>query len=80
MHVHFLIPCYGGQISEATFTSFVRFVAKAQLWELEWSLDTIVNESLVPRGRNALVARALANTRATHLLFLDATILQIPLF
>ena len=74
MHVHFLIPCYGGQISEATFTSFVRFVAKAQLWELEWSLDTIVNESLIPRGRNALVARALANTRATHLLFLDADI------
>ena len=56
MHIHFLIPCFGGQISEVTFTSFVRFIAKAPQWGLEWSLDTLVNESLIPRGRNALVA------------------------
>ena len=74
MHIHFLIPCYGGQISEATFTSFVRFIARAPQWGLEWSLDTLVNESLIPRGRNALVARAMHNPRATHLMFLDADI------
>ena len=74
MHIHFLIPCFGGQISEATFTSFVRFIAKAPQWGLEWSLDTLVNESLIPRGRNALVARAMHNPRATHLMFLDADI------
>lgn len=74
MHIHFLIPCYGGQISEVTFTSFVRFIARAPQWGLEWSLDTLVNESLIPRGRNALVARAMHNPRATHLMFLDADI------
>ncbi len=74
MHIHFLIPCFGGQISEATFTSFVRFIAKAPEWGLEWSLDTLVNESLIPRGRNALVARAMHNQRATHMMFLDADI------
>ena len=74
MHIHFLIPCFGGQISEATFTSFVRFIAKAPEWGLEWSLDTLVNESLIPRGRNALVARAMHNPRATHMMFLDADI------
>ena len=74
MHIHFLIPCYGGQISEITFTSFVRFIARAPQWGLEWSLDTLVNESLIPRGRNALVARAMHNPRATHLMFLDADI------
>ena len=74
MHIHFLIPCFGGQISEVTFTSFVRFIAKAPQWGLEWSLDTLVNESLIPRGRNALVARAMHNPRATHLMFLDADI------
>ena len=74
MHIHFLIPCYGGQISEATFTSFVRFIARAPQWGLEWSLDTLVNESLIPRGRNALVARAMHNPRATHLMFVDADI------
>ena len=74
VHIHFLIPCYGGQISEITFTSFVRFIARAPQWGLEWSLDTLVNESLIPRGRNALVARAMNNHRATHLMFLDADI------
>jgi hypothetical protein len=74
VHIHFLIPCYGGQISEVTFTSFVRFIARAPQWGLEWSLDTLVNESLIPRGRNALVARAMHNPRATHLMFLDADI------
>ncbi len=74
MHIHFLVPCFGGQISEASFTSFVRFIAKAPQWGLEWSLDTLVNESLIPRGRNALVARAMQNQRATHLMFLDADI------
>jgi hypothetical protein len=74
VHIHFLIPCFGGQISEATFTSFVRFIAKAPQWGLEWSLDTLVNESLIPRGRNALIARAMHNPRATHLMFLDADI------
>ena len=44
------------------------------MWDLEWSLDTLVNESLIPRGRNTLVARAMLNTRATHLMFLDADI------
>jgi len=74
MHLHILIPCYGGQLSEIAFTSFVRFVVKAREWGLEWSLDTLVNESLIPRGRNALVARAMTNPLATHLLFLDADI------
>ena len=50
------------------------FIARAPQWGLEWSLDTLVNESLIPRGRNALVARAMNNHRATHLMFLDADI------
>lgn len=77
-HVHFLIPCYGGQISEATFTSFVRFTVQARDWGIDWTLDTLVNESLIPRGRNALVARAMANPLATHLMFVDSDILFEP--
>lgn len=77
-HVHFLIPCYGGQISEATFTSFVRFTLEAREWGIDWTLDTLVNESLIPRGRNALVARAMANPLATHLMFIDSDIMFDP--
>ena len=46
----------------------------AREWGLDWTLDTLVNESLIPRGRNALVARALMNPRSTHVFFLDADI------
>ncbi len=52
----------------------MRFIVRAREWGLDWSLDTLVNESLIPRGRNALVARALMNPLATHLFFLDADI------
>lgn len=77
-HLHFLIPCYGGQISEATFTSFVRFTVQAREWGIDWTLDTLVNESLIPRGRNALVARAMANPLATHVMFIDSDIMFEP--
>jgi hypothetical protein len=77
-HLHFLIPCYGGQISEATFTSFVRFTVQARDWGIDWTLDTLVNESLIPRGRNALVARAMANPLATHVMFVDSDIMFEP--
>ena len=77
-HIHFLIPCYGGQISEPTFTSFLKFVVLASKLGVEWSLDTLINESLIPRGRNSLVARALANPKATHAMFIDSDIRFSP--
>jgi hypothetical protein len=73
-HVHFCIPCYGGQIMEPCFTSFLRFILMAQQVGLQWSLDTMVNESLIPRGRNNLVSKMLFNKASTHLMFIDADI------
>lgn len=74
LHLHFAIPCYGGQINEPTFTSFLRFVLLAQKVGLQWSLDTMVNESLVTRARNNLVAKMMTNQAATHFMFIDADI------
>lgn len=73
-HIHFLIPCYGGQITEPCFVSFLRFVLQAKQVGLNWSLDTMVNESLIPRGRNNLVSKMLHNQAATHMMFIDADI------
>lgn len=74
VHLHIGIPCYGGMISEPTMTSFLRFVLLAQQAGLNWSLDTMVNESLVTRARNNLMAKMMSNEKATHFMFIDADI------
>jgi hypothetical protein len=74
VHIHFGIPCYGGMITEPCFTSFLRFILLAQKVGLQWSLDTMVNESLVTRARNNLMAKMMTNTAATHFMFIDADI------
>ena len=74
VHIHFGIPCYGGQITEPCFTSFLRFILTASKLGLQWSLDTMVNESLVTRARNNLMAKMMTNTAATHFMFIDADI------
>ena len=74
VHLHIGIPCYGGMVSEPTMTSFLRFVLLASRAGLNWSLDTMVNESLITRGRNNLMAKMLNNKEATHFMFIDADI------
>lgn len=74
IHIHFGIPCYGGQITEPCFTSFLRFILMASRMGLQWSLDTMVNESLVTRARNNLMAKMMTNDKATHFMFIDADI------
>ena len=74
VHLHIGIPCYGGMVSEPTMTSFLRFILLAQQAGLQWSLDTMVNESLVTRARNNLMAKMMTNTAATHFMFIDADI------
>ena len=74
VHLHIGIPCYGGMVSEPTMTSFLRFTLLAAQAGLNWSLDTMVNESLVTRARNNLMAKMMTNTAATHFMFIDADI------
>jgi hypothetical protein len=77
-HIHFCTPCYGGQILEGCFSSYIRFSMLAMRHNIPFSVDTMVNESLVPRARNNLVAKFLANKDATHLMFVDADIAWEP--
>ena len=74
IHLHIGIPCYGGLMSEPTVTSLLRFILLAQQAGLNWSLDTMVNESLITRGRNNLMAKMMTNQAATHFMFIDADI------
>lgn len=73
--IHFCIPCYGGQINEGTFISMLKYMATAQRFGLNFTIDTMVNESLVCRARNSLVAKMLFfEPKSTHLMFVDADI------
>lgn len=74
VHLHIGIPCYGGMCSEPTMTSLLKFVLLATRVGLQWSLDTMVNESLIPRGRNNLMAKMMSNKSSTHFMFIDADI------
>lgn len=73
-HIHLCTPCYGGQINEGTFSSYLRFAMLATKYGIPFSVDTLINESLVSRARNSLVAKFLSNPNATHLMFVDADI------
>jgi hypothetical protein len=70
-HVHFCLPMYNGVCNEATFISMIKFSIIAAKLGINYSIDTMVNESLIPRGRNNLVAKFLFNQTASHLMFID---------
>ena len=70
-HIHFCLPMYNGICNEATFISMIKFGIIASKLGINYSIDTMVNESLITRGRNNLVAKFLFNQAATHLMFID---------
>lgn len=73
-HLHILIPAYGGQLFECVMTGLIRFSLLASKIGMQFSLDTMTNESLITRGRNNLVAKFMFNKDATHLMFIDSDI------
>ena len=72
--VHIAMPCYGGMLTESTFMSFIKWANTARQLGIDWTLETMVNESLISRARNTLTAKFLDMPDATHLFFVDADI------
>ena len=72
--VHIAMPCYGGMLTESTFMSFIKWANTARQLGIDWTLETMVNESLISRARNTLTAKFLEQTDSTHLFFVDADI------
>ena len=72
--VHICMPCYGGQLTESTFMSFIKWANTARQLGLDWTVETMTNESLISRARNTLTAKFLATPESTHLFFVDADI------
>lgn len=72
--VHIAMPCYGGMLTESTFMSFIKWANTARQLGIDWTLETMVNESLISRARNTLAAKFLDQEDSTHLFFVDADI------
>lgn len=72
--IHFAMPCYGGMLTEQTFMSYIKWANTARQLGIDWTMETMTNESLISRARNTLVAKFLGSTDSTHLMFIDADI------
>jgi hypothetical protein len=72
--VHICMPCYGGNLTESTFMSFIKWANTARQLGIDWTMETMTNESLITRARNTLTAKFLTNADSTHLMFIDADI------
>jgi hypothetical protein len=72
--VHICMPCYGGQLTEQTFMSFIKWSNTCRQLGIDWTVETMTNESLISRARNTLTAKFLATKESTHLMFIDADI------
>ena len=72
--VHIMMPCYGGMLTESTFMSFIKWANTARQLGIDWTMETMTNESLISRARNTMTAKFLASKDSTHLMFIDADI------
>jgi hypothetical protein len=68
------IPMYGGICHESVFSSMIKFALYCQQLGMPFSLETLINESLITRGRNSICAKFLENSATTHLMFIDSDI------
>ena len=73
-HLFIATPCYGGQVSEPYLRSLVRLILLMNRFNVEFTLSTLANESLITRGRNTLTSFFMENEKATHMFFIDADI------
>jgi hypothetical protein len=74
LHVVVATPCYGGVVTQRYMQSVCALMLAALHDDVHVTLELLGNDSMITRARNSLVATALDNPLATHLLFIDADI------
>jgi len=61
-------------LSEQTFMSYIKWGNACRQLGIDWTVETMTNESLISRARNTLTAKFLNTPGSTHLMFIDADI------
>lgn len=74
MRVRISIPAFGAMVSAHTMRSVMNLTHAFVERGIDWALDFIVHESLIPRARNLLVMDLLEDPAATHNMWIDADI------
>ena len=54
--------------------SYIKWANICRQLNIDWTVETMTNESLISRARNTLTAKFLHNKESTHLMFIDADI------
>jgi hypothetical protein len=54
--------------------SYIKWANTCRQLGIDWTMETMTNESLISRARNTLTAKFLHNKESTHLMFVDADI------
>ena len=67
-------PCFGGMLHNGYFQSMLELAVNFTKLNIPFEMMTIGNESLIQRARNGIVAKFMADSSATHLMFIDADI------
>jgi hypothetical protein len=79
LHLMLATPCFGGMVTQRYMKSTMGLLLHGARSGLAVTVELLGNESLIPRARNALVAKFLDHPAATHLLFVDADIgFEVP--
>ena len=77
--VYILTPCYGGLCHVNYILKVMETKEVLQGMGIQVVLQFIRNESLITRGRNNLVAKAMHDPAMTHILFIDSDITWDPI-
>ena len=77
--LYILTPCYGSMCYVNYMLSLIETIKVCNKFGIEIQPDFCRNDSLVPRARNNLIARAMNDPKMTHMMFIDADIIWDPI-